>query len=320
MRKAVLFFLPLLVAWQTALTQAGHDTICHADFVFHLDSLNHNPYIYSFHDVSKGFPDEWQWNFGDGHQSADRNPVHQYANPGEYQVCLIITRHESGTVICSDSLCQTFVTPIYHHLGGHAFIGTMPMNNPEPQGDTGIACLYRLRGDLKIPADTNIFTYLGYYTFPYLLNGKYLLKIMLTPGSTHYNDFLPSYFPGVKGEDDASLIEMHDSAIYDANIQMVKSNTGIAESGIQGFSVGNPYPVPAVSLLYIPVQSDHDRTLTARIFDMTGRIFPGGEFRLLPGSNILAVPAESLPGGIYSIVLQESGGESSSTLKFVKIN
>ena len=34
---------------------------------------------------------EWNWIFGDGNSSAERNPTHAYTAPAEYQVRLTVT-------------------------------------------------------------------------------------------------------------------------------------------------------------------------------------------------------------------------------------
>jgi hypothetical protein len=39
----------------------------------------------------------WSWNFGDGSTSSDRNPVHQYATPGDYNVTLTVTDDSTAT-------------------------------------------------------------------------------------------------------------------------------------------------------------------------------------------------------------------------------
>jgi PKD repeat protein len=39
----------------------------------------------------------WLWDFGDGSSSADRNPVHSYDAPGEYQVTLMVTDDDGAT-------------------------------------------------------------------------------------------------------------------------------------------------------------------------------------------------------------------------------
>jgi PKD repeat protein len=50
------------------------------------------------------------WTFGDGTTSNQTNPFHTYANPGAYNVCLVITDSTSAGV-CVDSVCQTIVVP-----------------------------------------------------------------------------------------------------------------------------------------------------------------------------------------------------------------
>src|SRR5207237_10672137 len=43
----------------------------------------------------------WSWSFGDGGTSTEQNPIYTYAEPGDYQVCLVALNDCS-----SDSLCQ----------------------------------------------------------------------------------------------------------------------------------------------------------------------------------------------------------------------
>ncbi len=42
----------------------------------------------SFRDTSSAYPDQWRWDFGDGHSSTLHNPVHTYSEPGIYNVSL----------------------------------------------------------------------------------------------------------------------------------------------------------------------------------------------------------------------------------------
>jgi PKD repeat protein len=48
------------------------------------------PFTVRFYDISYGFPDMWEWDFGDGNKSYDQNPVYTYLEPGTYDVSLII--------------------------------------------------------------------------------------------------------------------------------------------------------------------------------------------------------------------------------------
>jgi PKD repeat protein len=66
-----------------------------ADFDVHCSSLT-----CTFVDKSKdddGVIVSWQWSFGDGATSSDRNPVHIYAEKGKYDVLLVVTDDRGAT-------------------------------------------------------------------------------------------------------------------------------------------------------------------------------------------------------------------------------
>ena len=58
------------------------------------------PLSVTFRDLSTGKIRLWYWDFGDGHKSRERNPVHKYLNAGEYSVSLTI-KGPAG-------ICETF--------------------------------------------------------------------------------------------------------------------------------------------------------------------------------------------------------------------
>lgn len=70
------------------------------------DSLNNNNLI-GFYDVSMGNPTSWFWDFGDGTNSEEQNPIHQYQESGEYDVCLTIANEESNE---TDTFCSIVYT------------------------------------------------------------------------------------------------------------------------------------------------------------------------------------------------------------------
>lgn len=49
------------------------------------------PLTVAFTDTSNGLPALWFWNFGDGYISREQNPIHTYANPGDYVVTMTVT-------------------------------------------------------------------------------------------------------------------------------------------------------------------------------------------------------------------------------------
>ncbi|MCL4803948.1 MAG: DNRLRE domain-containing protein, partial [Anaerolineae bacterium] len=52
------------------------------------------PLTVQFTDQSAGCATTWEWDFGDGYTSTDRNPTHTYTTPGYYEVVLTITNSE----------------------------------------------------------------------------------------------------------------------------------------------------------------------------------------------------------------------------------
>ncbi len=147
---------------------------------------------------------------------------HQFASPADANVCLRVERKEGGLVVSSDSVCQTIKMPLYYNLGGHLFSGEKPINNPVATGDTGIVYLYRKSGDQMIAIDTAQATYLGYYIFPHLLKGSYLIKTALTPGSVGYNRYLPTSFPGSATWMEATILRIGDGHEYHAHVHLIE--------------------------------------------------------------------------------------------------
>lgn len=49
------------------------------------------PLSVRFTDLSRGSPDEWSWNFGDGSGASEKNPAHTYLEPGDYSVSLTVS-------------------------------------------------------------------------------------------------------------------------------------------------------------------------------------------------------------------------------------
>jgi len=54
----------------------------------------------TFTDLSAYEPETWHWTFGDGSESQDTSPVHTYAQPDVYEVCLVVSNQNSADTIC----------------------------------------------------------------------------------------------------------------------------------------------------------------------------------------------------------------------------
>jgi gliding motility-associated-like protein len=77
-----------------------------ANFVFSPDT-GYAPAKISFVNRSTGDGlSSFQWDFGDGYQSAEASPAHVYRQPGEYTVRLVATNSITG---CADTLDYNYV-------------------------------------------------------------------------------------------------------------------------------------------------------------------------------------------------------------------
>jgi PKD repeat protein len=231
-------------------------TPCHAQFYSVLDSTAPAKNTFAFFDLSSPLPDSFSWNFGDGTYSQEQNPEHRFLTDGTFRVCLTILRTDTSGSVCIDSICREVVTPHYYHLGGHLFAGSMPINNPENTGDTGRVYLYRMKNGKPVAFDTMDFTYLGYFAFPYVLPGNYLIQARLTTGSVHYDRFAPTYSGDVLTWSTATLVSMADSNLFTADIRLAAMSDTLAGVAMiqgtvslgDGVAQGEPMPFTEVLL------------------------------------------------------------------------
>jgi len=67
---------------------------CQAWFYWNPTMLD--PSTIEFYDNSWFIPGSWNWQFGDGQYASEQNPVHNYAEPGLYEVTLMINSADSS--------------------------------------------------------------------------------------------------------------------------------------------------------------------------------------------------------------------------------
>ncbi|PWR73764.1 PKD domain-containing protein [Methanospirillum lacunae] len=78
------------------------------------------PLRVSFTDASSGNISSWNWSFGDGISSTDKNPVHTYSSPGSYQAVLTVrgpggSSHSEKGIIVSEPITPVptpLITPV----------------------------------------------------------------------------------------------------------------------------------------------------------------------------------------------------------------
>jgi len=277
---------------------------CKANFSFVLDSLSMEPNTYIFSDQSTGNPNSWLWLFGDDSLSDSQNPVHRFQTSGKFQVCLLIAEMDSTGTICYDSICQNLITPDYFDLGGHLFAGEYPINNPLITGDTGLVYLYRMKNNNLTSSDTVRFTQYGYFAFSQKLNGSYLMRAELTPGSSNYSRYFPTYYNTNITWRSGKIICLTDSNSYHSDIHLIPTvDTLMGTSAIRGFVIDGERELLTKEKPFIEVLLFNSRMdpLTFTVTDYTGDF----EFTELPlGTYNLQVEAPGLYSRLITLTLE----------------
>ncbi|MFC2100297.1 PKD domain-containing protein [Bacteroidota bacterium] len=190
---------------------------CDADFSYYLDTLINTPNYFHFFDNSTGNNIiSWSWDFGDGYQSAQKNPQHQFITGGTFQVCLKIVAFNINTGLsCIDSVCKTLIVsnPSHYTLGGQIFAGNYPINY-------GNAYLYYKVGYDFFPLDTTYFDTYGYYYFQSIPQSNYIVKVETTKDDPYNGQYYPTYFGNNLFWEQASLINLNCN-IWQSGVNLI---------------------------------------------------------------------------------------------------
>jgi len=191
-----------------------------ANFRSEEDTVTQNPMKVIFRDVSIGSTIKgWAWDFGDGNTSEIQDPEHIYANPGNYLVTLTISSYPISIEIPVTSTItkqvQVGLTD-YYNIGGHVLAEYFPI-------DLGLAYLYAFDPENNlVPIDTTAIDTLGYYWFYQVPEGKYLTKARLQGNSSHYGQFVPTYYGNVINWQQASVVDLEDND-FELDIALIPS-------------------------------------------------------------------------------------------------
>ncbi|MBN1338875.1 MAG: T9SS type A sorting domain-containing protein [Bacteroidales bacterium] len=231
-----------------------------ADFKAQRDTTGNLPLRMHFKDCSNtGNVLSWKWEFGDGTISYDKDPVHDYAEPGVYLVTLTI----KGMFSTTGEILESSITKIirvfykgYYHLGGQVFAGYFPI-------DLGIAYLYQITASNEISfIDSISFDTLGCYYFYQLIEGRYLIKADLHPDSYLLQSFIATYYGNSLFWKEADTI-LHECSNFNYDIQMRpcgQMSAGVGEiSGIIAYGEEtNGKSAPASNIQVLLLDSWHN--------------------------------------------------------------
>lgn len=162
-----------------------NDTLnCHAKFVWFTGDLN--PMRVHFKNQSS--PGQYHWSFGDSTFSNQIQPDHLYTSPGSYQVCLRVERPGCSDVYCTDVNVAPGDTGGFT-VGGRIFAGA---------NSADVAKVNLIRRDPVSQAlyvfRTTMVDSFGFYSFPGVPSGIYLIRAGLLPASAYFHHYAPTYF------------------------------------------------------------------------------------------------------------------------------
>ena len=168
------------------------------------------------------------------------NPVHNYNEGGEYDVCLTVTSLSSG-IMCTSTYCSKITTIEYFSFGGQAFIGDYPINIDSSENDNiGIAYLYRKINNSWEYMDQREFWEYGYYWFANKPVGQYLIQTELTENSVDNSNYAPAYYEDAISWKNANVFNLTNDQQFAINIsfrELMDSPSGIGS--ISGIVVGS---------------------------------------------------------------------------------
>ncbi len=214
--------------------------ICNAMFNVKLDTINNIPHTYIFTDESEGDITSWYWSFGDNSFSNEQNPIHTYANGGNYSVYLTI---ESlfGFETCSSTYCYEISTIEYYNFGGQAFIGDYPINiNAGEDDNIATAYLYRKINNVWQYMDKREFWEYGYYWFVEKPVGEYLIQTQLNENSLDYDNYAPAYINNAISWKNAGAFVLSNNEQFAVNITLRElAASPLGTGSISGTIIGD---------------------------------------------------------------------------------
>ncbi len=225
--------------------------IYQANFYYQRNPTGQNKKEFNFYDITNSTDIvSWEWNFGDGNFSDETNPSHIYLLPGIYRVKLTVIIQPNTSSIPYESSMMKIISvedKSFYSMGGHVLAGYFPI-------DYGEAYLYKLNQQNYILIDTAIFNdSLGYYLFPQVIEGNYIVKADLHPSSALFNQFMTTYYSNKPIWTEADTIfHSSNNFEYDINLLPVSatmSGPGIISGTIQyGSDAGYLKNQPAVNV------------------------------------------------------------------------
>lgn len=165
-----------------------HDSSCRVSFTFTPSTANPLRVLFRSQNSTTINPNtQYHWDFGDSTTSSQPNPEHTFPAPGNYYVCLTVTR--AG---CTNTYCALVTV---HPLEGNFSIGGQIFAGAHTADHARVLLIKRdpVSGALFRFAQTFVDS-AGRYIFNNVPEGRYLIRAELIPPSAWLRNYIPTYF------------------------------------------------------------------------------------------------------------------------------
>jgi len=265
---------PAVTSCQT-ITIQGNTPNCHAYYTYQVSNMDVH-----FSALSNSLtPNQFMfyyWDFDDGTSSNLQNPVHTFANPGTYNVCLTIIDSLNG---CTDQFCQSIVLGNNVQLSGQIFCG----NNPADMGTVYLLIVTPGSSNGVTPIASTPILANGMYQFANIPYGQYLIQAHLSPNSAYFFNYLPTYYGDVLYWSQANFVtigQVNLTIQYD--IHMIGTNLNNSGNGqISGNVLSGTGNKSTLSDILVVLLDEFNEPLTYTYSDANGYF----EFKNLPWGN-----------------------------------
>ncbi|QNR25203.1 PKD domain-containing protein [Croceimicrobium hydrocarbonivorans] len=253
----------------------------------------------------------YYWDFGDGTTSTDPNPVHYYATPGNYNVCLTTYAVNSNGDCCSDKTCREIEASC--EVGPCGIDGTFKYNYL----DNCEISFYR-----SISTSGHVISYNWDFGDGNTGNGAYVNHTYANAGT--YNVCLSVV--AIDNNGDCCTFKYCEEVTVEGcdkrkrAINSGSSNATEANSNVQMSEGIKIYPNPGSSNLNIDFidQKLDAQNLEILIFDLSGKNYSqiaAGE-KVSKNGNTAMINISELPKGLYIMRIKNNG--KLMTQKFIK--
>jgi|JI10StandDraft_1071094.scaffolds.fasta_scaffold00736_3 gliding motility-associated-like protein len=178
----------------------------------------------SFADLSTGFVNAWNWNFGNGSTSALQNPIFTWTQAGTFDVSLIVT----NTGGCKDTLTQTGLAVVPGPVGTYTFT---PDSGCNPLTVTFNASSLNSENYFWDLADGTVITGVDSLTYTYNFEGTYNPVLVL---STTMTNGQPCLLPATNLADSIQVINLIDITLSSNSLSLIEDSTAIVNATTTG--------------------------------------------------------------------------------------